>query len=96
MKDIYSAVIRPLLTEKATDAQESNNTYVFEVAPSTNKIEVRQAVEALFGVRVSAVRTLVQRGKAKRFGRYTGKRSNWKKAYVTLAEGDEIDLFTAG
>jgi large subunit ribosomal protein L23 len=95
MKDVYSTVVRPLLTEKATEVHESSNTYVFEVAAGTNKIEVKKAIEMMFGVQVSGVRTLVQRGKAKRFGRYSGKRSNWKKAYVTLAAGEELDLFAA-
>jgi large subunit ribosomal protein L23 len=74
---------------------ETENTYLFEVGTGANKIQIRQAVESVFGVRVDDVRTLNVRGKNKRFGRHTGKRSNWKKAYVTLAEGNTLDFFEA-
>lgn len=92
MKDVFSVVVRPLLTEKTTDAGGSGRLYCFQVKSAANKIEIRQAVEQLFGVKVATVRTLVQRGKEKRFGRFHGQRSNWKKAYVTLQDGHEIDL----
>jgi large subunit ribosomal protein L23 len=84
---------RPIaLTEKAARLKESNQV-VFEVAMAANKIEIRSAVEALFSVKVTDVNTLVQRGKTKRVGRREGKRPNWKKAVVTLREGDDIQFF---
>ena len=84
---------RPIaLTEKAAGMRESNKV-VFEVALGANKIEIRRAVEALFGVKVTGVNTLVQRGKPRRLGRAEQKRPNWKKAVVTLAEGSEIQFF---
>ena len=90
---IYNVIKRPVNTEKTRDAHDASNQYVFEVVPTANKIEIRQAVEEIFGVRVTDVRTLNVRGKMKRFGRFTGKRSNWKKAYVTLADGDFLNFF---
>ncbi|HEY8945458.1 MAG TPA: 50S ribosomal protein L23 [Polyangiaceae bacterium] len=84
---------RPIaLTEKASRLRESNQV-VFEVAMRANKIEIKSAVEALFSVKVTDVNTLVQRGKVKRVGRELGKRPNWKKAVVTLREGDDIQFF---
>ena len=74
--------------------QELSNTYAFEVGRESTKIEVKEAVQQLFGVRVEKVRTQVVRGKVKRFGRHHGKRSNWKKAYVTVAEGQSLDFYT--
>lgn len=85
---------RPIvLTEKAARAKESNKV-VFEVALDANKIEIRQAVEALFSVKVVDVSTLVQRGKSKRLGKRTFKKPNWKKAIVTLKAGDDIQFFS--
>ncbi len=84
---------RPIaLTEKAARLRESGKV-VFEVAIDANKIEIRQAVEALFSVKVAEVNTLVQRGKPKRIGRSLEKRRNWKKAVVTLAPGNDIQFF---
>ena len=84
---------RPIaLTEKAARLRESNQV-VFEVAIAANKIEIKTAVESLFSVKVTDVNTLVQRGKVKRMGRVLGKRPNWKKAIVTLREGDDIQFF---
>jgi large subunit ribosomal protein L23 len=84
---------RPIaLTEKASSLREENKV-VFEVAIAANKIQIRQAVEALFRVKVTDVNTLVQRGKPRRLGRIEAKRPNWKKAIVTLAEGSEIQFF---
>jgi large subunit ribosomal protein L23 len=84
---------RPIaLTEKAARLREGNQD-VFEVALAANKIEIKTAVEALFSVKVTDVNTLVQRGKVKRMGRVLGKRPNWKKAIVTLREGDDIQFF---
>jgi large subunit ribosomal protein L23 len=85
---------RPIvLTEKAARSKE-NNKVVFEVALDANKIEIRQAVEALFSVKVVDVSTLVQRGKVKKVGRRTFKKPNWKKAVVTLRAGDDIQFFS--
>jgi large subunit ribosomal protein L23 len=87
-------VKRPiLLTEKATRLREKENKVVFEVARSANKIQIRDAVEKLFGVRVLAVNTSVVRGKKKRMGRQYGKLQNWKRAVVTLRPGDGIKFF---
>jgi large subunit ribosomal protein L23 len=86
-------VKRPIaLTEKAARLREQNKV-VFEVAPSANKIQIREAIESLFSVKVTEVNTLIQRGKVKRMGRDTAKRRNWKKAVVTLREGDDIQFF---
>lgn len=93
MAELHDILIRPLVTEKSTHLSEEQNTYVFEVGRSANKHQIKAAVESLFGVSVSDVRTLNVRGKMKRFGRFTGKRSNWKKAYVTLTDGDFLNFF---
>ena len=90
---IYNVIKRPVNTEKTRDAHEGSNQYVFEVVPGANKIEIRQAVEEIFGVRVTAVRTITVRGKTRRFRRGMGKKPNWKKAMVTVAEGQTIDIF---
>lgn len=82
------------LTEKASRLKTANNQVVFEVAINANKIEIKNAVKAMFGVEPVAVNTLIQRGKVKRMGRRFGKRQNWKKAIVTLREGDDIQFFT--
>jgi large subunit ribosomal protein L23 len=84
---------RPIaLTEKAARLKEQNKV-VFEVALGANKIQIKHAVEALFNVKVTEVNTLVQRGKPRRLGRQELKRPNWKKAVVTLQEGDDIQFF---
>ncbi|MBN1609707.1 MAG: 50S ribosomal protein L23 [Polyangiaceae bacterium] len=84
---------RPIaLTEKATRLK-ADNKVVFEVALEANKAQIRSAVEELFSVRVTDVNTMIQRGKRKRMGRRVGPRPNWKKAIVTLREGDEIQFF---
>jgi large subunit ribosomal protein L23 len=93
MKDLSKVIQRPLVTERGTDLREKYNQYFFEVLPAANKHEIRQAVEHFFGVKVTDVRTMNMRGKVKRMGRYSGKRADWKKAIVTLAEGDHIDVF---
>lgn len=82
-----------LLTEKAETLREDNNQIVFEVAKNANKIQIRSAVEDLFGVKVIQVRTSVVRGKERRMGRGYGKLPNWKKAVVTLKEGDDIQFY---
>ena len=91
--DVYSILRRPLLTEKGQQLREKAGKYLFEVSGEANKIEIAKAVEKLFGVRVDKVNTQWVRGKVKRVGRNMGKRPNWKKAVVSLREGDIIDLF---
>ncbi len=85
---------RPIvLTEKAANLKEAANQIIFEVDPRANKVQIKGAVEELFEVRVESVNTLIQRGKVKRMGRHYYKRPNWKKAVVTLREGDDIQFF---
>lgn len=91
--ELSEILVRPLVTEKTTSALGSERTYAFEVGMSANKIQISKAVESFYGVEVDEVRTLVVRGKVKRFGKHFGKRSNWKKAYVTLTEGHELNLY---
>ena len=86
-------VRRARITEKGTRIRESQNGYLFEVARDANKIQVKQAVEAIFNVKVSTVRTLRVHGKPKRVGRHAGHRPDWKKAIVTLKKGETIELF---
>ena len=93
MKNPYQIVKRPLLTEKSDRLRETNNQYCFEVAVGANKLEVKAAIESLFEVKVSSVRIQNRIGKAKRMGRFTGKRADWKKAIVTLKEDEVIELF---
>ena len=83
----------PVITEKGTLVNELGNQVVFRVHPRANKVEIRHAVETLFKVKVEKVRTSRLLGKARRVGRHLGRRPNWKKAYVTLAEGSRIDFF---
>jgi large subunit ribosomal protein L23 len=89
-----SVIRKPIvLTEKASKLRDQNQV-VFEVARGANKIEIKDAVQALFKVKVVGVNTLVMRGKDRRMGRTYGKMQNWKKAIVTLKEGDSIDFFS--
>jgi large subunit ribosomal protein L23 len=94
-KDIHSILRRPLVTEKTTFLKEDNNQVAFQVRRDANKIEIRKAVEKLLGVQVTAVNTLVNRGKSKRVGKSNGRRSNWKKAIVTLQPGEDVEFFDA-
>ncbi|MDT8328231.1 LSU ribosomal protein L23P [Roseovarius marisflavi] len=89
----YDVIRKPIITEKATMASE-NGAVVFEVAIDANKPQIKEAVEALFGVKVKAVNTTITKGKAKRFRGQLGRRNDVKKAYVTLAEGNTIDVTT--
>jgi large subunit ribosomal protein L23 len=90
---LYEIIRGPVITEKATQLTERNQV-VFRVAKDANKLQIKAAVEGLFGVTVLAVNTLVQKGKTKRFRGRPGARSDVKKAYVQLAEGQSIDLTT--
>jgi large subunit ribosomal protein L23 len=86
-------VIRPLITEKTLRIAERTNAYTFKVRPTANKVQVRDAIERIFNVRVTGVRTQNYRGKFRRVGRYTGATSNWKKAIVKVKEGDSIEFY---
>jgi len=83
----------PIVTEKLDQAREENQQYAFLVDRGANKVEIAQAIEKLFKVKVVAVKTSIHRGKIKRVGRTIGQRPNWKRAIVTLKEGQSIDLF---
>lgn len=93
MKDPREIIIRPLITEKSSVLQETANILCFQVAPKANKIEIRQAVEKLFGVKVASVHVLNMHGKLRRFGRFSGYRPDWRKAYVRLAPGQKAPEF---
>ena len=87
---------RPLITEKTTVIREDGRTLVFEVARDANKLAIKRAVEQLLGSKVESVRTSLSHGKVKRQGRFTGRRPDWKKAYVTLREGETLPEFLQG
>jgi len=91
--DIYYVIKRPLITEKSTTARDEENKYLFEVDRRATKIEIRNAVEKIFKVRVLDVRTINMTGKKKRMGRITGRRNNWKKAMITLPPGSSIEIY---
>lgn len=91
--ELYSIIRRPLVTEKSTISREKADHYLFEVDSSATKIEIQNAVEKLFKVKVASVRTMNVLGKKKRVGRHMGKRKDWKKAIVKLAPGSRIDVF---
>ena len=93
MKSPHEIIKAPLISEKGTLLTESANQVLFKVKPDANKIEVKRAVETLFKVKVEQVRIARYLGKVRRIGRSMGRRSDWKKAYVTLREGDKIDFF---
>jgi large subunit ribosomal protein L23 len=89
----YDIVLRPIVTEKSSLLKESGNQYVFEVQRDANKIEIRKAVEKLFKVKVVSVSVINMEGKEKRLGRFSGKKADWKKAYVKLSPKDKITIF---
>jgi large subunit ribosomal protein L23 len=93
MKSPQDVIQAPLISEKGTQLTENANQVLFKVRPDANKIEVKQAVETLFKVKVVQVRMARYLGKVRRIGRNMGRRSDWKKAYVTLKDGDKIDFF---
>lgn len=93
MQTQYQVIKRPIISEKSTALTEVAGKVVFEVAPQANKHEIRDAIEQLFKVKVREVRTLMMPGKTKRSARSVKKAANWKKAIVTLAEGQKIDFF---
>ncbi len=93
---LTDVIRRPLITEKTTVLREDGRTLVFEVARDANKIDIKRAVEQLLGAKVESVRTTNNHGKVKRQGRYAGRRSDWKKAYVKLREGEKLPEFLQG
>jgi len=92
MKNMYQVIKRPILSEKTTLQKEETNKITFEVDPRANKIEIKQAVEKIFKVKVNNVHTMMVRGKVKRQGRFSGKRPDWKKAIVSLKPGDKVSF----
>jgi len=92
MRDPRAVLVRPLMTEKSMQQKEEFHTVTFEVALDANKVEIRQAVEKVFNVKVAAVRTASHEGKWKRMGKFEGRRRGWKKAVVTLQPGHKIEL----
>jgi large subunit ribosomal protein L23 len=92
---LLTVLLGPHISEKGTFLAEKNNQVVFKVRRDAKKAEIRAAVELLFEVKVDGVQVVNQKGKSKRFGRYMGHRSDWKKAYVRLAEGHDIDFIGA-
>jgi large subunit ribosomal protein L23 len=93
MRDPQEIIQAPLVTEKGSVLSEKNNQVLFRVRPDANKIEVKHAVESVFKVKVLNVRMARYLGKIRRVGRSSGRLPQWKKAYVTLKEGDKIDFF---
>jgi len=93
MKPLHEIINKPLISEKANLLKEESRIVTFEVNRNANKIEIKQAVEKAFDVKVKSVNTVQFRGKVKRVGANLGQRNNWKKAYVTLEEGQDIDFY---
>jgi large subunit ribosomal protein L23 len=93
---LTDVIRRPLITEKTTILREDGRTLVLQVATHANKVQIRQAVEQLFGSKVADVRTTSMRGKLKRQGRFVGRRPDWKKAYVRLKDGEKLPEFLEG
>jgi len=92
MMTVYDIIKKPVITEKAVDAKENLNQITFAVDPRATKLQIKEAVQQLFEVKVKDVRTMNNKGKEKRFGRVTGRRSDWKKAVVVLAEGETLEF----
>jgi large subunit ribosomal protein L23 len=93
MDRVYEVIKRPLMTEKSTSIGEKQNSYLFEVDISSTKEDIKEAVEKLFDVKVRDVNTMINHGKIKRVGRHQGRRSKFKKAIITLEEGQKIQMF---
>lgn len=93
MRNVHDVIVRPLVTEKSHELLDKLGAYTFVVAKDANKIEIAQAVEKQFNVKVRDVRTMRYAGKQKRMGKHAGRKASWKKAVVTLAAGDAIELF---
>jgi large subunit ribosomal protein L23 len=93
MPDRFQTVVRPVVTEKSSAQYGTLREYTFETDPRATKPQIRDAIESMFGVRVTSVRTMQQRSKRRTRGRSAGRRPRWKKALVRLAEGDTIEIF---
>ncbi len=103
MRSVWNVILGPIITEKALEMKDDPESYgrtgneaqviAFRVAPAASKTEIREAVEKIFDVKVATVRTLNQQGKVKRVGRHEGRRSDWKKAYVTIVKGEKEIVF---
>jgi len=93
MSSLHRTIVRPIVTEQSSAAYQERGEYTFRVASDATKTTIRNAVEQLFGVKVTGVWTSNQRGKARRVGQQTGRRPHWKKAVVKLKDGDTIDIF---
>ena len=93
---LTDVIRRPLITEKTSLLREDGRTIVFQVATGANKIEIKRAIELLLGAKVENIRTGIVHGKVKRQGRFAGRRSDWKKAYVKLREGAKMPEFLEG
>ena len=93
---LADVIRRPLITEKTSIQREDGRTLVFQVALGANKIEIRRAIETLLGAKVASIRTSIAHGKVKRQGRFAGRRSDWKKAFVKLREGEKMPEFLEG
>ncbi|MFO0707836.1 MAG: 50S ribosomal protein L23 [Nitrospira sp.] len=91
--NMHAVLVQPLLTEKITGLRETTNTVGFMVHPDANRLQIKQAVETLLKVKVARVNVLNVQGKVKRLGRFSGKRSDWKKAFVTLKPGEKLELY---
>jgi len=96
IKDPYKIILRPVITEKSTLMKEQNREICLEVDPRANKIEIKEAAEQLFNVKIESVRVMKQRGKMRRVGRNQGRKKDWKKAYLKIKEGEKmIEYFEA-
>ena len=95
MRTAYDVIIAPLFTEKMAKLTEKANVVAFRVRPDANKIDIQRAIEQIWKIKVESVRTMNREGKRKRLGRFEGRRPSWKKAIVTLAEGQSIPDFMA-
>jgi large subunit ribosomal protein L23 len=94
--NLTDVIRRPLITEKTSILREDGKTLVFHVAAGANKIDIKRAVEHLLGAKVASVRTSITHGKVKRQGRFAGQRSDWKRAYVRLRDGEKLPEFLEG
>lgn len=93
MPTLHRTIVRPIVTEASSVAYQDRGEYHFEVHPDANKLEIKQAIQQLFGVKVTGVWTSNNRGKDKRVGQNVGRKAHWKRAIVTLADGDRIEIF---
>ena len=93
MPTLHRTIVRPIVTEASSVAYQDRGEYYFEVHPDANKQEIKQAIQQLFGVKVTGVWTSNHRGKDKRVGQNVGRKAHWKRAIVTLAAGDRIEIF---